>query len=168
MPNNKKETDLWRAVAAGNDCRWEDNNPDGSEVTPLIQALNAVDLRGDTALEIAAHENDVESPKLLLLENGLEINPPGHKPLLLRATFYKAIEAILAHGGVDVDQVDDLGRSALSNAVVRDDRESALVLLRYGARPDLSDTSGFSPLARAATNMHVDMAELLESAIGII
>jgi ankyrin repeat protein len=130
--------------------------------------LNAVDLCGDTALEIAAHENDAESLKVLLLEDAIEIDPPGHEPLLLRATFHEAIEAILAHGAVDVDQVDDLGRSALLNAAARDDRESARVLLRHGARPDLPDSSGFTPIARAATNMHGDMVELLERAIGII
>jgi ankyrin repeat protein len=130
--------------------------------------FNAIGFRGDTALEIAANENDAESLKVLLMEDGIEIDPPGHEPLLLRATFHEAVKAILAHGGVDIDQVDDLGRSALSNAAARDDRESARVLLRYGARPDLPDSSGFTPIARAATNMHGDMVELLERELGII
>jgi ankyrin repeat protein len=125
--------------------------------------FNAVGFRGDTALEIARNENDAESLKVLLMEDGIEIDPPGHEPLLLRGTFHEAVKAILAHGGVVIDQVDDLGRSALSNAAARDDRESARVLLRYGP-----DSSGFTPIARAATNMHGDMVELLERELGII
>jgi ankyrin repeat protein len=132
--------------------------------------INAVDRQGDTALQLAAQENEVESLKLLLSEDGIEIDPPGHgsEPLLLRATHHLAIEAILAHSSVDVDQVDHLGRSALSDAALRDDHESALLLLRYGARPDLADSLGLTPIARAATLMHGDMVELLERAIGII
>jgi ankyrin repeat protein len=132
--------------------------------------INAVDRRGDTALHIAAGEHDVESLKLLLSEDGININLPGHggEPLLLQPRYHLAIEAILAHGGVEVDQVDYLPRTALSNAAARGDLESARVLLRYGARPDLPDPSGYTPIARAATFMHGDMVELLETAIGII
>jgi ankyrin repeat protein len=129
---------------------------------------NAADRRGDTALHIAAGEHDVESLKLLLSEDGIDIDLPGHggTPLLLEPTYHLAIEAILAHGGVEVDQVDYLGRTALSNAAARGDLESARVLLRYGARPDLPDPPGYTPIARAATFLH--MVELLETAIGII
>ncbi|CEL04903.1 hypothetical protein ASPCAL06027 [Aspergillus calidoustus] len=106
--------------------------------------INAVDRRGDTALHIAAGEHDVESLKLLLSEDGIDIDLPGHggEPLLLQPRYHLAIEAILAQGGVAVDQVDYLGRTALSNAAARGDLESARVLLRYGARPDLPDPSG--------------------------
>jgi ankyrin repeat protein len=87
--------------------------------------------------------------------------------LLHRTTHHLAVEAILAHWRVDVDHLDQYGRSALSNAAERDDRESALVLLRYGARPDLRDLDGYTPISRAAMVMQVDMVELLEEAIGI-
>jgi ankyrin repeat protein len=128
--------------------------------------INAVDrCRGETALQIAASENSGEAVQLILSQDGVQADMAD---LLHRTTNHVAIEAILAHGGVDVDHPDQFGRSALSNAAVGNNRKSALVLLRYGARPDLKDLEGYTPISRAAVTMHADMVELLEEAIGII
>ncbi|KAL2850302.1 ankyrin repeat-containing domain protein [Aspergillus pseudoustus] len=145
--------------------------PPGSRDDPAPQPvpgnfdINAIDRGGETALQIAAWEGAAESIKLILSQEGVEADMAN---LLHRAIYHHAIEAILAHGGVDVDHLDQGGRSALSNAVTRDDCESARVLLRYGARPDLQHSDGYTPISRAAMAMQADMVELLERAIGII
>jgi ankyrin repeat protein len=146
-------------------------SPPGSRDVPAAQPvpgnfdINAVDRRGETALQIAAWEGAAESVKLILSQEGVEADMAD---LLHRAIHHRAIEAILAHGAVDVDHLDENGWSALSNAATRGDCESVHVLLRYGARPDLQDSDGYTPISRAAMAMQGDTVELLERAIGRI
>ncbi|KAL6230227.1 ankyrin repeat-containing domain protein [Aspergillus navahoensis] len=116
--------------------------------------INATRNGGETALHIAARENSPENFELLLAQGGIEPDVPdtsGATPLL-RTTQHLAAEALLAHRDAAVDHVDRLGRSALSYAAERDDQMSALVL-RHGARPDLMDSSGYTPISRAAMAM---------------
>ncbi|KAL2831370.1 ankyrin repeat-containing domain protein [Aspergillus pseudoustus] len=133
--------------------------------------INATRSDGGTALHLAAYQYSPEIIEMLLAEDGIEPDLPdskGQTPLLW-ATYDLAIEALLTHsrGAVAVNHVDRLGRSALSYAAERDNEMCARMLLKYGAKPDLKDSSGYTPISRAAMAMHGDMVELLGTAMGI-
>ncbi|KAL4863524.1 ankyrin repeat-containing domain protein [Aspergillus spectabilis] len=128
--------------------------------------INAASTSGWTALHTTAHYSCVETIELLLAQDGIDADQPtssGQTPLM-RARYYLSMEPLLAHPGVKVDHVDDLGRSALSYAAERADL-SAGVLLKHGARPDLKDSSGETPISRAVTAKQGDMVKLLEIVI---
>ncbi|KAL4861960.1 ankyrin repeat-containing domain protein [Aspergillus spectabilis] len=151
---------------SGHPCSSVEWERVASTAVPGNFDINAVDRRrGETALQIAVSENASESIKLILSQDVVQADMAE---LLHRARFHLTIEAILAHGGVDIDHPDQYGRSALSNAAYDNDRKRALVLLKYSARPDLRDEDGYTPISRAAAVKQADMVELLEWAIGII
>jgi ankyrin repeat protein len=110
----------------------------------------------------------VEIIELLVAQEGIDANRPTHtgETPLIRAHYEGSIEALLAHPEVQVDHVDNDGRSALSHTAERGDLESARVLLERGARPDLKDTEGHTPIGRADIAGHKDMVMLLQAAIG--
>jgi ankyrin repeat protein len=122
---------------------------------------------GWTALHTAAHWAAVEIIELLVAQEGIDVNrstSSGETPLI-RARYEGSIEALLAHPDVQVDRVDSDGRSALSHTAERGNLESARVLLEHGARPDLKDTEGHTPIGRADMAGHKDMVMLLQAAI---
>ncbi|KAL4978148.1 ankyrin repeat-containing domain protein [Aspergillus desertorum] len=121
----------------------------------------------NAALHTAAQSSCVGIIDLLLAQDGIDANHPtsrGETPLM-RARYYLSMEALLAHPDVKVDHVDHFGRSALSYAAERGDLSCAVVLLKHGARPDLKDSWGETPISRAAMAKQGDMVKLLETAI---
>jgi ankyrin repeat protein len=123
---------------------------------------------GWTALHTAAHWAAVEIIELLVAQEGIDVNrstSSGETPLI-RARYEGSIEALLAHPDVQVDRVDNDGRSALSHTAERGNLESARVLLEHGARPDLQDTEGHTPIGRADKAGLKGMVMLLQAAIG--
>ncbi|XBI86600.1 hypothetical protein VPH35_094529 [Triticum aestivum] len=63
--------------------------------------------------------------------------------------------------GVDVDAVDDAGRTPLLVALLRGIMDTASYLLDHGADPGKADDEGFAPLHHAATAGDRKMVELL-------
>jgi ankyrin repeat protein len=71
-----------------------------------------------------------------------------------------AMKLPLARNDVDIDSVEFDGRSALSHAVERTSRYVRL-LLQHGARPDLEEEDGRTPMFRAIV-APLDRSEILE------
>ena len=75
------------------------------------------DAQGRNALHLAAHNGNAELVKLLLAQDGVDVNAP-----------------------------DAFGRSALHHACLREKDDAAKVLLAAGADTDMFDKNGFTPL----------------------
>ncbi|MET8689761.1 ankyrin repeat domain-containing protein [Streptomyces sp. NPDC004732] len=79
------------------------------------------------------------------------------------------VREVLRVTDIDVDHVNDLGWTALLEAVILGDggrahQEIVELLLAAGAAPDLADRDGVTPLAHAERRGFDRMAELLRSA----
>ncbi|KAL3447433.1 ankyrin repeat-containing domain protein [Aspergillus insuetus] len=131
--------------------------PDDTGSPPIHLAICAerTDIVQDM-LERAA----VEIIELLVAQEGIDVDHPTHsgQTPLITAHYHGSIEALLAHPDVQVDPVDNDGRSALSHTAERGDL--------HGARPDLKDSEGHTPIGRADMAGHKDMVMLLQAAIG--
>ncbi|KAL4820369.1 ankyrin repeat-containing domain protein [Aspergillus spinulosporus] len=132
--------------------------------------VNITDSVGRTPLhEAAAGCDDTGLIELLLAQDGINGNcqtsSTGATPLMITKS-PRRMEVLLAHPGIEIDLVDDFGWSALGYTAWRGDLECARELLQHGARPDLQDTDGYTPINRAEQAKQWDMVKLLESAIG--
>jgi len=103
----------------------------------------------------------------MLLANGAEIargNTPENEELLRFAvgTGLRDLAEKLLSGGTDADTLDvqDDGMSSLGRAVVRADKEMAMLLITHGADVDRKDANGNTPL-HYATSLNREVAELL-------
>ena len=79
------------------------------------------------------------------------------------------VRYLLTESDIDVDHVNDLGWTALLEAIILADGGSAhqeivSLLLEHGADPDLADKDGVSPLAHARTRGFHDIARILTDA----
>ncbi|WP_406861723.1 ankyrin repeat domain-containing protein [Streptomyces sp. HUAS MG47] len=79
------------------------------------------------------------------------------------------VRALLAETAIDVDHVNDLGWTALLEAVILGDgglahAETVELLLAHGATPDLPDGDGVTPLAHAERRGFTTLAALLRDA----
>lgn len=78
------------------------------------------------------------------------------------------VRAVLQETGIDVDHVNDLGWTALLEAVILGDggrphQEIVELLLGAGARPDLADADGVTPLEHAQRRGFDAIAGLLRA-----
>lgn len=71
-----------------------------------------------------------------------------------------ALGAAIADG-VDVNEVDRDGRTALHHAAINGDASAVKTLVNGGARPDAKDSGGWTALHFAAAGYHIPVAELL-------
>ncbi|WP_407566298.1 ankyrin repeat domain-containing protein [Streptomyces sp. 184] len=74
---------------------------------------------------------------------------------------------VTRHTDIDVDHVNDLGWTALLEAVIlgdggRDHREIVALLLAADADPDIADKDGVTPLRHARNRGFTEIADLLE------
>ncbi|MGW6458134.1 ankyrin repeat domain-containing protein [Streptomyces sp. NPDC055078] len=79
------------------------------------------------------------------------------------------VRAVLAETAVDADHINDLGWTALLEAVILGDggprhRQVVEVLLAAGATPDIGDSDGVTPLQHAERRGFEDIAALLRAA----
>jgi outer membrane lipoprotein-sorting protein len=115
--------------------------------------ITATNSDGYTALMYAImgashHSNGVAN---LLVERGSDVNARdrfGRTPLVLAAKYdtVSVIEPLLAHGA-DVNADDEWGSTALMNTERGD---VGAILIAHGARLDIRDHAGQTPLTRAA------------------
>ena len=78
----------------------------------------------------------------------------------------EVVRYLLAESDVDVDHVNNLGWTALLEAIILADgdpahQEIVRLLLHAGADPELADRDGVTPLAHARANGQVEIAALL-------
>ncbi|XP_057380489.1 ankyrin repeat and protein kinase domain-containing protein 1-like [Daphnia carinata] len=126
----------------------------------------AVDLLGNTALHLAT------DPPLIraLIASGAAVdacNHAGLTPLHLAVRHTSSrneIVSLLAEAGCQVDQPTPLGQTALHTVVQERDESSAILLLRYHARPDTVDRLGLPPLFHAARDGNLRLVQALLAA----
>ncbi|KAL3471734.1 ankyrin repeat-containing domain protein [Aspergillus californicus] len=130
--------------------------------------INATRPYGETALHMAVAYGCTEVIEKLLDQEGIEPDLPddrGRTPLS-KARYSLATEALLSCRDIKVNHIDHDGRSALSHVAAGGYEGAARVLLAHGARPDILDSSGYTPISRAAMAMMPgDMVEILEAAL---
>jgi len=81
----------------------------------------------------------------------------------------EVVKYLLAHSDVDIDHINNLGWTALLEAVILGDggeRHQTIVklLLAHGADPAIADREGVTPLAHAQSRGYTEMAAILEAA----
>lgn len=135
--------------------------------------MNALENRDYDVVTIAAVANDPEMVSLAIrLGNsaGL-ITSPYEGTALIAAAHLGHHEVVrrLIDGGAPLDHVNNLGWTALMEAIVLGDGgpdyvATVEVLLGAGADPAITDKRGASPLHHATARRYVEIADLLWSA----
>ena len=174
-------------VAAGADV----NERDGAGRTPLIVAaqermtaaaralldagadVSAADAEGETAYPFAALSDNPELVGLLLDHGADRVGTKrfGGTPLIAASDrgFVKVVRAILARPDIPIDHVNDLGWTALLEAVILGDGGPAHIqivglLIDAGADVNLADRDGVTPLRHARVRRYFAMITRLEAA----
>lgn len=142
----------------------------------LIKAganVNALDIEQYDLLTIAAVLNDVEMVKLAIAsgaDTGL-VTSPYQGTALIAAAHLGHVEVVqtLIAGKAPLDHVNNLGWTALIEAIVLGDggpRHAAIVraLIKAGARTDLPDSAGTTPLGLATQKGYARIIRILERA----
>lgn len=161
------------AAAANMSARFEEPRKDAQDAIPY-------DLRGMTALMIAAKKGHLEAARLLI-ERGADVmarssSPPIGQPPLYFATWYKHIEVmkLLLDAGADPSSTGKVGSGVpiatpLFAAVDTGQVEAVRLLLERGARTDLKsfDIAGvMTPLELAIRYDRNEIAEMLKAKSG--
>lgn len=129
--------------------------------------LNAKDSEGETPLHWVLKSTTASIPILeLLLENGADINAKDNSQ---QGPLYEAVKAgnlaavrILLKNGVSIDDQEDVfERAALHVSVDAANVEMTKTLVGAGARLDIRDANGLTPLAVAAYKGLPDLVKLL-------
>ncbi|KAK2589553.1 hypothetical protein QQS21_012766 [Conoideocrella luteorostrata] len=120
---------------------------------------------GQTPLSCAAEKGHAGVVKFLVA-NGADPHTKdkdGRTPLswAVENKFKDVIRILLALNTVNVNSMDIYGRTSLSYAAWTGDAISVQLLLENGARPELKDKKGWSPLFWAAKNEHEAVFKLL-------
>ena len=128
--------------------------------------LNALENDAYDAITIAAVANDVEMIKLLLSlgANSGNITSPYDGTALIAAAHLGHFEVvrILAEAGAPLDHVNNLGWTALIEAVVLGDGgprhvKTSAALIEAGADISVPDRQGVTPLEHARSRGYTDM-----------
>jgi len=110
---------------------------------------------GGRALQLAAQEEHADVVRTLMEAkaplgfSGWENEPPLHAAAARGQGL--VVEALL-DTGLDPDQVDRRGQTALMKAAAGGHEKAVASLLRLGAAPDLTDRDGWTALMHAAAN----------------
>ena len=150
------------------------NKPD--TVKALIDAgadLNLRDHRNDNPLLYAGAEGRLEIVKLMV-EAGADTsitNRFGGTALIPAADrgHVAIVEYLLQHSDVDIDHINDLGWTALLEAVILGDggvkhTQIVKLLVSHGADVNLADGDGVTPLQHAMSRDYQPMVAILEQA----
>ena len=143
-------------------------------VAALIKAgadLNALDRQRYDALTIAAVAGNLKIVRLLLkagAKSGQTTSPYDGTALIATAHLgHVAITKALIAAGAPLDHVNNLGWTALIEAIVLGDggrRHTAIVtaLVKAGANPNIADRQGVRPLTLARRRGYTKIAAILE------
>ena len=127
---------------------------DVAEVTSLIKAgadVNAAGKDGITPLMLAAYTSDAEIVKLLIAA-GANVNAKrdnGDTALTMDGGNWKddpAVSDLLIKAGADVNAQNNDGETALHKAVYKSRVSVVKTLLEHGAKTDIKDKDGDTPL----------------------
>lgn len=136
--------------------------------------VNKQDQRRDNPLLHAGAEGLLDMVRLLL-EAGADTrrtNRFGGTALIPAAErgHIAVVEELLTHSDVDVNHVNNLGWTALLEAIILSDGGAAhqrivKLLLDHGADPRIADKDGVTPLEHAAKRHYREIGKLLAEAI---
>jgi len=122
--------------------------------------VNVKDNEGDAPLHLVVASRDDRAK--FLIANGADVNSVGFEgetPLILVAfhpDLYHVVELLIA-GGADVNIKTSWGETPLARAIMGNNRETGVLLLRHGARPP----EGITPLHLAAYSGEILKADFL-------
>lgn len=152
------------------------HNDKQDTVKALIDAgadLNLQDQRNDNPLLYAGAEGKLEIVKLMV-EAGADTritNRFGGTALIPAADrgHVEIVEYLLQHSDVDIDHVNNLGWTALLEAVILGDggvnhTQIVKLLVSHGADVNLADSDGVTPLQHAKRHGYTEMISILEQA----
>jgi ankyrin repeat protein len=134
---------------------------------------NALDVQRYDVVTIAAVRDDVATLRLALAlgASPRTVTSPYDGTALIAAAHLGHVEVVrvLVEAGAPLDHVNNLGWTALLEAVILGDggpRHVAVVrlLVAAGAAGDLADRQGVTPLAHARARGYAEMARILEGA----
>ena len=134
--------------------------------------VNAQDRQRDSPFLLAGARGYVEIVKLALERKpDFALTNRYGGTALIPACHYGHVETVrvLLATPIDVDHVNDLGWTALLEAVILGDggpahTEIVRMLIARGAKPDLADRSGVTPLEHARQRGQASIVALLEAA----
>jgi ankyrin repeat protein len=135
--------------------------------------MNALEHQAYDVVTIAAVADDPELMSLAIeLGNRADlVTSPYEGTALIAAAHLGHAEVVrrLIAGGAPLDHVNNLGWTALIEAVVlgdggRDHVATVRALIEAGADPSIADRQGVSPLAHAEARGYADIAEIIGAA----
>jgi ankyrin repeat protein len=135
--------------------------------------VNIADHAADTPYYAAALARHAELTGVLLDAgaNRVGTRAYGGTPLIAISErgWVDVARAILARPDIPVDHVNNLGWTALIEAIILgrggpDHQEIVRMLLAYGANPNIADGQGRSPLTLARERGYTEMVRMLETA----
>lgn len=146
-----------------------------STVAALVEAGADVNLRDDnldSAFLLAGAQGNVEVLRLCApTADPTVTNRFGGTALIPAAErgHVEAVRFLLEHTRVDVNHVNNLGWTALLEAIVLSDggaphQEIVRLLLAHGADTSIADHHGATPLVHARAHGYTQMARILEAA----
>ena len=139
----------------------EDKSLQQFQVTNKLNKEHATiyDQRGAGLLLIACKNGHAEAVKLLLAQDGIEINKEnsdGETPLFM-ACFYghaEAVKLLLAHPGIDINIASSKGTTPLVMACQKGHVEAVKLLLAHpGIEINKASPDGFTPLHIACRSL---------------
>jgi ankyrin repeat protein len=199
MPGSDADGRLLAAAAAGDAAAIRSALADGADadarddagspailLAAIARAPDAVRALIDAEADVDAQDADRANPFLYAGAEGLLdilklVNEAGADPAitnryggvaLIPASERGHVEVVrylLAESDVDVDHVNDLGWTALLEAILLSDggphhQEIVGLLIEHGADVDLADGDGVRPLAHTRARGQREIAALLEAA----
>lgn len=135
--------------------------------------MNALDHQAYDVITIAAVANDPDLVTLAIeLGNRADlVTSPYDGTALIAAAHLGHAEVVrrLIAGGAPLDHVNNLGWTALIEAVVLGDGgpdhiETVRALVKAGADPSIPDREGILPLSHAKARSYVEIADIISSA----
>ena len=132
--------------------------------------LNALNSIGDTPLNIAVSENNVDAIRLLLRRGAdLNLNSKGKRfrPPASVAAHYRNLSVLilLLETGANPNLPDELGQTAIHAAALAPDAAPLVeVLIKHGCNADVTDKLGQSPIFLAVLSENVSAVRILASA----
>lgn len=144
---------------------------DNEEFFRLVNAMQDVDETDDEGWSIIFHciRSDFLDGVNYLISRGADINiqdNDGYSPLSYAASGQKyECTQVLCEAGAKINLQDKWGNTALSRAVYnsRDNDRVSILLLRYGANPDIKNYYGVSARDTARMIANYDMTSILEA-----
>ena len=186
--NNRNEAVIDKLIAAGSDVNAADKSGDTVLMTALqYSAWQAAEKLIAAGAEVKVHGKNGKTAMLAAVENNAPLSLldkltetdfnkayKGGQPALVRASVNgskKHVEWLLKKPGIQIDiqgpiepsneRGPTVNRSALQVSVMNGKKELCEMLLAAGAKPDLADGQGQTPLCTAVAADNHDMVELL-------